>query len=132
MAEFDFPDNRERGSGGRFLLGALLGVALGALGGLAALRRGRETAAVDLLAVQERPDGDTVVMAEERVTVLTPSPLATAQTRATGLVDSIRGRWQAAMSAGKAAAQEREAELNAQLAADRARKPGPEIEGYTS
>jgi hypothetical protein len=112
---------RQKRKGG-FLVGTLVGLAAGFIGGTALLRSAA-TSEETIDVIGEQPDGMTEVFVEQ----VRETPAST-QDQLRTMVNTIRSRWRAAMTEGKAAAADRERELEARLAFERKQVPAMEGE----
>lgn len=113
---------RKRKRKGGFLVGTLIGIAAGFAGGTALLRRAAESEeTIEVIGAQ--PDGP----AEAFVGTVKTAP-ASASDQVHALVESIKVRWREAITEGKAAAADKERELETRLAFETKRVPPMEGE----
>ena len=110
---------RRRKRKGGFLFGTVLGAAVGVAGGMAYLKRPASS--------DETPRA-AAPLADAAGTATETAQRAQAQVtqRATGALDALKERWNLAMQEGKAAADARRRELEAQYAEETKRVDAPE------
>jgi hypothetical protein len=108
---------RRHDRNGKFLVGALIGIAAGFVGGTALLRSAA-TSNESIEVIGEQVDSTTEAFVE---TVRESKSTTTDQLRI--MLDAITSRWRQAMAEGKAAAADRERELETRLAFESKRVP---------
>jgi hypothetical protein len=110
-------NRRKSRSNGRLIVGTLVGIVAGFVGGTALLRS-TETSEETIAVIDERADGT----AEAFVETVRESRSST-QDQLRTMINALRSRWRRAMREGKAAAADRERELEARLAFESKRVP---------
>ena len=114
--------HRRNRNGRKFIVGTLVGIVAGLAGGTALLRSA-ETSEETIAVIDERADGT----AEAFVGTVRESTSSTQEQMRT-MANALRSRWRRAMREGKAAAVDRERELEARLAFESKRVPAFEGE----
>ncbi|MGD9893030.1 MAG: hypothetical protein AB7R89_29505 [Dehalococcoidia bacterium] len=113
---------RRQQRNGRFLVGTVVGIVAGFIGGTALLR-GAATSDETIEVIGERVDDGATETFAGRV----QESASTTQGQLRIMVDALKSRWHQAMTEGKAAAADRERELESRLAFER--KQVPALEG---
>jgi gas vesicle protein len=114
--------HRRNRNGRKFIVGTLVGIIAGFAGGTALLRSA-ETSEETIEVIDERADGTTEAFAE-----MVRESTSTTQDQLRTMVNALTSRWRRAMREGKAAAADRERELEARLAFESKRVPAFEGE----
>ena len=112
---------RRRKKKGGFLFGTVVGVAAGVAGGTALLRR----AAAQNEEIEVTVEVDSATERDAGVLQTAQHVPTAARQRALSSLDALKRRWREAVAEGKAAAAEREAELEQQYARETKRVTPP-------
>jgi hypothetical protein len=114
--------HRRNRNGRKFIVGTLVGIIAGFVGGTALLRSA-ETSEETIAVIDEQADGTT-----EALVGTVRETTSTTQDQLRTMVNALTSRWRRAMREGKAAAADRERELEARLAFESKRVPAFEGE----